>query len=255
MFQAFTLDLKARQLRFELTGTRGPAVVMAQPGEVRPLHVWQIVDLARNRALIVKQALGIHAPLAEKEQDPSTTPTDVFHAVVLANRQLDLLIQQRLSAADVFHQVRQASHYAARLLGQFPAGTVMPPAPAFERGRRPVEVFNRLVECYRRLETITRRSGIETLRVRVSKLEADPDDPVQVSPSDAYNMGVLLVSELAFLHQALGYVDVPSPRLEFGFKLPADVYQQAGVLLAQLTELEGLVDENPGWLDDPRLTR
>lgn len=252
MFQAFTLDLKARQLRFELTGTRGPEVVFSQPLDVRPADVWRVVDLARNRTLIVKQALGIRAAVKERPRDPSTTPTDVFHAVVLANRQLDLLIEQRLSAADVFHQVGQASHYAARLLGQFPGATVMPPAPAFERGKRPVEVFNRLVDCYRRLEKLTRRSGVETLRVQVSKLEANPDDPVQVAPSDSYNVAVLLVSELAYLNQRLGYTDTPAPRLELGFKLPADVYRQAGVLLAQLAELERRVDANPGWLDDPQ---
>jgi len=251
MYQAFTLDLKARQLRFELTGERGPAVVMEQPRDVRPLDVWRVVDLARNRTLVAKQALDVEEVVEEKPQDPSTTPADVFNAIVLATRQLDLLIAQRLSAADVYHQVQQASHYAARLLGQFPDATVMPITPEFEHGKRPVEVFNRLVECYRKVESVTGRSGVETLRVKVSKLETDPDAAVQVAPSDGYNMAVLLVSELAYLHQALGYADVPTPRLDLGFKLPSDVYQRAGVLLAQLTELDRLVKENPGWLNEP----
>jgi len=248
MYQASTLDLKARQLVFELTGERGPAVVMDQPREVRPLNVRRVVDLARNRTLIAKQALGIRKVVEEKPQDPSTTPSDVFNAIVLATRQLDLLIEQRLSAADVYHQVQQATHYAARLLGQFPDAELMPATPEFEHGKRPVEVFNRLVECYRKIERVTKRSGIETLRIRVAKLETDIDDPAQVSPSDGYNMAVLIVSELAYLHQALGYADVPTPRIELGFKLPSDVYQQAGVLLAQLTELDRLVKDNPGWL-------
>ncbi len=248
MFQAFTLYLKAKQLLFEVTGEQEPNGLLHQPGEVRPLHVWRVVGLAFTRTRLVKRELGIDTQAVEKLQDSTKTPTDVFLAILAANRQFDLLLKQRLSTSDVFHQVRQASHYAARLLGQFPGATVMPPTPAFERGKRPVDVYNRLVECYALLHGIAERSGIQTLTLRVSKLNAAIDDPAQVAPSEVYNIAVLLVSELAHLHRALNYFDVPTPALELGFKIPAAVYQQSGVLLAQLADLEPRIDANPDWL-------
>ncbi|MFQ5703615.1 MAG: hypothetical protein ACE5HT_06305 [Gemmatimonadales bacterium] len=250
MFQAFTLYLKAKQLRFELTGAQEQEVLLDQPREVRPFHTWKVVELAYSRTLRVKQTLGIQKRARERVQDSTTTPTDVFRAISAANLQFDLLLKQQLSAADVFRQVTQARHYAARLLGQFPGAEVRPRPRAFEHGRRPVDVYNRLVDCYVHLRNIARNSGIETLNLRVSKLDARVDDPLQVAPSAVYNLAVLLVSELAYLHQALNFKDVPVPSLDLGFKLPADVYWQAGNLLDQLTDLDAHVDANRTWLNN-----
>ncbi len=250
MYQAFTLDLKAGQLLFELTGARETATLLDQPLDVKPLHVWNIIDRAYGRTLAAKRILAIAEPSAERTQDTSASPTDVFIAIQQANRQFDQLLKQRLSARDVFHQVQQATHYAARLIGQFPGATVMPVVPAFERGKRPVDVYNRLVESYDLLRRIADRSGRETLHLRVSRLNASVDDPAQVSPSEAYNVAVLVVSELAYLHQALGYETAPPAARAFGFKLPADVYQQAGLLLIQLTDLDARVDNRPQWLEN-----
>ena len=248
MFQAFTLYLKAKQLLSEITGEQEPNIVLHQPGEVRPLHVWRVVAYAFSRTRLVKRELGIDTEAHETLQDSTKTPTDVFLAIMAANRQFDLLLNRRLSPSDVFHQVRQASLYAADLLAEFPGAEGMPPPPAFERGKRPVDVYNRLVECYAVLHGIAERSGIEILTLRVSKLTAAIDDPAQVAPSEVYNIAVLLVSELAHLHRALDYLDVPRPALELGFKIPADVYQEAGVLLAQLVDLEPRIAANPDWL-------
>ena len=247
-FQAFTLYLKTKQLLFELTGVQEPNIRLRQLPEVRPLHVWRVVGLALTRTRLVKRELRIDTQAHERLQDSTKTPTDVFLAILAANRQLDLLIKERLSTNDVFQQVRQASRYVARLLGQFPDATVRPPTPAFERGKRPIDVYYRLVESYALLHNIAERSGIETLTLQVSKRNTTIDDPAQVQPTDVYNIAVLLVSELGHLHQKLNYRDVPTPALELSSKIPADVYQQAGVLLAQLGDLEQRVYANPDWL-------
>ncbi len=248
IFQAMTLFRKANQLHFELTGESGNELGTNLPAEIRPLHVWLIVNAAYRRILTVKRKLGITEHIEENPQDLSTTPTEVFRAIIQAHRQFDWLLKQRPSTRDVFHQTLLATHFAARLLEQFPGATLMPPTPAFEHGKRPVDVYTRLVACYARIRAIAERSGIEVLKLETPESDAGIDVPAQISPSNVYNIAILVVSELAYLHARLKYSEPPMQAYDPGLKLPAHVYQRAGILLLQLTELEKQVDTRPSWL-------
>ncbi len=68
---------------------------------------------------------------------------------------------------------------------------------------RPVDVYNRLLECYTRLRTVTLQSGMEVLDLRLQPLTSSNGAPSPVEPTEVYNVAVLLVSELAHRHQFL----------------------------------------------------
>lgn len=248
LFQAFTLVREANRLHLELTGEVGTKLrLLRLPPDIRPLHVWAVVDAAYKRILIAKKKLGITTHIEENLQDSSVTPSDVFRAVIQANRQLELLLNQGPTPREVFQQVTLATNYAARLLAQFPGATQIPDAPAFEHGKRPVEVYNRLVTCYARIRAIAERSGIETLTLDIPKLDESIETPTEIKPSDVYNIATLLVSELAYLHVRLKLTRPPVEAYEPDLKVPAHVYQRAGILLLQLSELETRVKANPNW--------
>ncbi len=248
MFQAFTLFLKASELQFELAGTSPVPLQLELPQEVRQLHVWRVLEVAYQRILTVRRELDISDPVVERRQPPSAAPTDVFLAIAQANRQLDQLLSERLAPRDVFYQVKLASNYAVRLLQQFPGARVIPPAPMFERGKRPVDVFNLLLANYEKLQGVAMYSRIETLSLEVTNHDTEWAGQNEVSPSEVYNIAILLVSELAYLHAQLDYSDAPTPARDSGVKVPAHVYQQARILQLQLQELEKLVHKNPDWL-------
>ncbi|MFQ5927298.1 MAG: hypothetical protein ACE5MH_07680 [Terriglobia bacterium] len=251
VFQAMTLFRKANQLHFELTGdvaTELPIQLpMRLPPDIRPFHVWLVVDAAYQRILTVKRTVGITAHIEETAQEPSIRPTAAFRAIVQANRQFDWLLERQPTTRDVFHQVALATHFTARLLEQFPGVTARPAAPAFEHGKRPVDVYNRLLECYARIRAIAERSGIAALKFVGPKPDASMDELAQVDPSDVYDIAILIVSELAYLHAQLKHTEPPLEEYEPGLKLPAHVYQRAGLLLRQLTNLETRVAANPNW--------
>lgn len=255
IFQAITLFRKMNQLSFEMTGDPGPQLVIRlprPPEEIRPYHVWRVVDGAYQHLLALKEQLGITQPIEEKLQDASTTPTDVFHAIAEANRQLALLLKLPPSSGDVFHQVTVATYLAARLLEQFPGATPMPAAPAFEAGKRPVDVYNRLVQCYARVRAIGEQSGVQTMKLEMVDLEATVGGAAQIKPSDVYDMAILLVSELVYLHARVAESEAPAASYEPGLKLPAHAYQRAGLLLRQLRELEEHAAASPDWLTSAR---
>ncbi len=245
IFQAFTLLGKAGQLNHELSSTRPATTQISLPRTILPFHVWTVVNGAYERVRESQRSLDITTPLEERLQPQSVTPSDVFNAIVLANRQLDGLIWREPRSAEVFLLVTEATLRTQRLLRQFDEPMAMPAAPAFEHGKRPAAVYDRLLECFAVVRTIIDRSGIEALQLTTMLPVKQAD--VEIGPSHVFDLGTLIVSELAYLENrlALRGAKVTS---EPGPKLPSHVYQRTGILLRQLKALETHVQGHPNWL-------
>ena len=244
-FQAVTLFLKADRLALELTGSTGLRPEPVPPSNVRPFHIWTLVNAAYARILTVVQELGIPESLSEKRPDPSTTPTDVGRAIVRTNRQLNLLLQRPFFSSDVFQQVSLAIRYATGLLAQFPGTTHIPPAPTLERGKRPTDVFLRLIECYTTLELIAQHANLNILHLD-AKAAREAVKRQIILPSDVYDLATLLVSDLSYLHGSLQNPQPPPASVPYpGRTFPSQVYQHAGLLLNQLKVLEQKVKASP----------
>lgn len=240
-FQALTLFHKANRLAFEQTRKRMDAPEIPQ-GEILPDHVWQVVDAALQRIQRVKSELGIIENSASRVRDADKRPIDVFRTIAQANRQLNLLLERRFSSSDVFKQVTLAMAYSARLLSHFDGTQRIAATPPYQRGKRPVDVYHRLVAILARLQKIAQQSGLAMLTL------SDVNNATEITPSDVYDIASVLVAELAYLHQQLGTVEPPlTPRYP-GRKFPADVYQRAGILEAQLVTLQARVTADPDWL-------
>ena len=237
-FQALTLFHKANRLSFELTRDR--AELPEKPiGAIRLVHVRDVLKAILERLRRVKGVLGSFERSPQRAREPTKTHADVFRSIVQANRQVNLLLNQQFAPSDVFQQVTLAVGYAAQLRTQFP-GTRMPEAPAFERRKRPADVYHRLVECFARVRAVMQHSGMNALTLDLH--------PQTVTPSDVYDIASLLVSELSFLHSHLDGVLAPPDAYYPGRKFSADVYQRAGLLEALLIDLQALVEASPSWL-------
>jgi len=237
-FGALTLFHKVNRLSFDLT--RGRAAPPDRPiGTLRPAHVMAVVDAVLTQLQRVKATLGILESSRSKPRDPTATPSDVFRSIVQANRQVNLLLDRPIAPSDVFQQVTLAVGYAAQLRAGFP-GTRMPEAPPFERRKRPADVYHRLIECFARIRAIMAHSGFRTLT-----LDQHPD---AITPNDVYDIASLIVSELSFLHAQVDDALPPLDPYDPGRKLPAEVYQRAGLLELLLIDLQALVKTSSSWL-------
>ncbi|GKS58580.1 hypothetical protein YTPLAS18_21070 [Nitrospira sp.] len=242
-FQAKTLDQKVARLVGELTERPEPLEEERTPSDIRPLHVWRIVDRSLGRILFLKKELGVTFTNHETMPDLNTNPTQVFIAIGLANKQLNLLLSHQFSPKDVGEQVGLGMRYATKLLEGFSADTTEVPLPSLERGRTPWDAYSRLIDCYMVLGDIARASHIKMLTLDMHNLER-PD----IQPNDVYDLATLIISELAYL-----YSHQPNPiSLEaeplHGPILPSHVYQLAGGLLAQLHALEAQARAHPAAL-------
>lgn len=241
-FQALTLFRKSEQLCFEHVRqhTRPPKRPV---GAIQPSDVLTVVEAAHQQILRVKQKLGIEASPAPTPPDPRRTPTDVFQAIVQANRQLNLLLDHRVTPGDVFEQVTVAIAWTSRLLEHFPEATALPDAPEFEPGKQPVDVYRRLLNCFTHIRRIAEFSGL-----RILQLEEDAAGLNELEPSDVYDIASLVVSELSWLHSRLPDARPPRSVYFMGRRFPSHVFQRAGILERQLLELKDFASRHPDWL-------
>ncbi len=99
-FQALTLFQKASRLCFEFTH-QGHSMPHPPRGNILPGHVWNVVREALDRIECVEQALQMTGyaknPMTHRQDlpppDETKTPTDVFRAIIQANRQLNILLE------------------------------------------------------------------------------------------------------------------------------------------------------------------
>ena len=241
-FQALTLFRKTDRLCFEQLREH-VAMPKVPRGSIHPAEVYAVVERTLTRLRNLKTHIGIAKKSEKPPRDPSKTPTDVFRSIGDANRQLNLLIEKPFSPSDVYQQVTLAVGHASRLLARFPRATRIPAAPPFERRKRTVDVFRRLVGCFARLRRIA-----DSSRLQLLELEVDEASTEILAPSDVYDIASLVVSELAYLHSKLKTSPPPREVFHPGSKFPSHVYQRAGLLESQLVPLEELVRQNPSWL-------
>lgn len=239
-FQAITLFKKANRLGFEITSENAPTP-KSPDEDIQPAHVLTVVDAALDRIQHIQNRLGIAARMVEPTLDDAKTSTDVFCSIVQANRQLNILLSKKFSPSDVYQQVSLAMSYTFRL-ANYLAPTRMPEAPAFAAGKRPADVYRKLLDCFHRIQAIAGISGINMLELAVS-----PADIESAEPSDVYDIASLIVSELAYLHGRLQDARLPYIVHPPGLKFPSHVYQRACLLETQLTGLQSLVQGNPTW--------
>lgn len=158
---------------------------------------------------------------------------DPFNAILNLNRQLSLLLERHISPSDVYQEVTLAIAYSARLLARYPDAIRIPAEPPFEPDKLPRDVYLRLTECLQSIIGIFDRMGLAILKIDASRTELD-----RLQPGDVYLIAAMIVSQLDFLHRHLDITQpLPQP-LYPGLKFPAHTYQRAGILQAQLHQLE-----------------
>ena len=247
-FQALNLFLKANRLSLEITGSVGNQPKIRPASDIRPYHIWMMVNEAYKRILLIKQELGITSQKSENLKASTITMTEAGGAIVAVNRQINLVLERPFTPGDVVHQVNLAIQYAAGLLKQFRGTSPIPDTPPFERGKQPGEAFLRLVDCFDRLESIAKHSDVSVLHFDRTAVNTAVNH-YDFHPSDVYDMATLLVSDLALLHAKIPNLDSPATvPYPSGRIFPSHVYQQAGILYAQLVELEERVKRDPHWL-------
>jgi hypothetical protein len=232
-FQTQSLLRKANQLAQELAGAAPRSPGPTPTGEITADDVYALLDDALAQIRVVAEAIGITERATFEQRVTSIAATGVFLVVIDINRQLNHMLRVPIGDAEVFEEVSGAITSAAGLLATYPGAIPVPEAPPFDGYKRPADVYQRLTECMDAVIRVAPKIGVPVL-----SLSARRNVPDDTSPGHAYDIARFLVADLAAFADARDVprmrVSLPAPKHIF----PTEVYAHAGILLAQLEELE-----------------
>ena len=227
-FQALAVFRKADRLCGEIAGDPVASVPYAPPiQQLQPGDVLKVIEAAGKEIAETKKALGITETADPPARDAAKTPSDVYGMLATVDRQINLLLERPFRPSDCFQQVSLAVAYAARL-------GAAPSESPFVRGKRPADCYERLTGCLELARALVKQAG----HAVIDKAPVAGDASV-VLPSDVDDLATLVVGEMAFLHGVRGNAQAPYPfeGNTPGKKLPSHVWQLAGVLEHQLSQL------------------
>lgn len=240
--QAETLQRKTEQLYFEQSGSHETIEVLLPEGNVRPQHVLAIVNNAKKHVQQIKEQLNIKDTNKVNTSVSPKTPTDAFKSIIQTNRQLNLMLEQKVVPSDVFQRVEESINYLYVLRQQFP-GARMPSMKRLQEGKTPADVYNRLINCFRIQRKIMISSGFSTLNI-----DSGHSAGSNTTPGEVYDITSLVLAEISQAYFTLKNRQLTPGVFYPGLKTPSQVYQLIGVLESQLTELLPLVTRDTNWL-------
>jgi hypothetical protein len=224
-FEAIAAWRKAARLASELgVATSRPVPPSPALRDIRPGHVLQVLDAVVQMLGDIKGRLGINENVVEPGLESSRQPSDVLATIIRINRDLSRSLERPFTPTDVYETVSLASTYASQL------GASVELAP-FERKRKPQHCYEMLATCLTAAAAHVGKKGEQALVKR--------GIPTDVLPGDVYDLAILVLGEVAFLHSLTANAPAVQPfsPIGRGHRLPSDVYQLARTLEKQLTSL------------------
>jgi hypothetical protein len=235
---------KTNQLAFEFTRHMAPDISVPPAKDITNADVLKTLLLVRERVMETKKALGI----TESAKAPPTSPVtydDVFLTLVIADRVTHQCLLTPVGPMLAYQRVTRAVGYTSRLLELFPdVAGIMPPTPPLAHGKIPGDTFFRLYGCLQIIEQIAVKSGLKIMKLDVSAVERE-----KLTPADVQNMAAIIIAELSYIHSFQKSAKPVRQAIYPGRKFPSLVYQRAGILEAQLSDLLKKVTKSPRWLD------
>lgn len=224
-FEALAAWRKVSRLAAEVGADSGHVAPVAPPlAELKPGHVFELLDAVATQLETIKERLGIAERASEAAIETNRQPSDVLVAVIKLNRDLSRSLERAFTPSDVFSTLALASAYASRI-----GGSAEP--AKFERRHQPAHCYQKLESCLTRAVALIAKRGGKALTTR----NAPPD----VLPGDVFDLANIVLGEVAYLHALTP--DAPPVHgfqpVVGGYRLPSHVYQLAATLEAQLGAL------------------
>ncbi|HID00040.1 MAG TPA: hypothetical protein EYP05_01685 [Piscirickettsiaceae bacterium] len=187
---------------------------------VTPSDVYQtMARLERELDLIYKRS-GMDIKDFTPKTYSDKVPSDVFHVVWTISYEMDTILgTQGQTPSDVYRMAVYLEHHAQQLAHKLGYDIEVTPPP-FKPGLRPADVIVKATELFYLIGDMKKRAGIFTAPPPIPPA----NDPV--TPTDVYNLVVVIAPELIELevhHGIREQVLYPAP---FKDKTPSHVYQK-----------------------------
>ncbi len=227
-FQATTLYDKSAQLMFEFTSEQSDEIetLMADAGQQDVLDILILVEKHLDK---VTAAIGGRPSGASLNADRTESIADIFQLIVDLNRKVNNLLDYRYSPSNVHQKVTEAISVASAILGSRGGEKTVFYPDRKQRKKRPRDIYHKIASMYDKMIPIMEQMGKTCLIL--GDMEKTRKD---VLPSDVYDLAVLVVSQLKYMHSLIPDARPIRDSYYPGKVLPSDVYQRLTVLEKQI---------------------
>lgn len=230
-FQAATLYKKTSRLVFEFTNEEVKAANQMKV-DAEPADALMLLQLSEDNLKHVVKKLNIPLSNIVESVDQEATSTQVFQNIVDLNRRVNDLLDLRFSPANVHQKITEAIAIATAILeSNKDAILVFYPNP-LERNIRAQDIYTKMVIMYDSMRPI-----MEHYDKKCLTLEEYEKNRVNVLPSDVYDLAVMFVSQLHYMHSLIPEVTKIKNSYYPGKVISADVYQRLSILEKQMMEV------------------
>jgi hypothetical protein len=238
-YQALTFYHKSDRMCFDHTGDVGPIPPKGKSGEIDYQDIHDVIEGALKRIRCVRPALEISNFPKTNTFLRSDDPSEIYKKILRSNRQINILLDNPYVPSTVYMRVQLAiAHGKALLRIRYPA-SLIPTKPPFMKNKRPVDVYEQLLNCFAQVKEIYRHLGDEIINYEVE------DIGPYIVPGDVFDLASLLVSEVQFIRQRLlekNQIEPLDPIAYPGRKAPSHVYQNGKYLEVILKTIQTQLD-------------
>ena len=229
-YMAQTLYKKTNALAREITGIPAVALPPVPVGEISEADAFALVNVAHNQLKAI--ALRLRAPVASDPiVDLSSRPEVVMATMVMASRQLNVMLHSEFRHSDIYQQIEQAVLLAGQLTGDYP------PLPPLEAGKSTVDVYGQMVDCLDLMRQLAAANDLPALRLNFRRERRRRDATV----ADLYGLSTVLAADLGWLVPRLRVADAGetpvSPYVRPTPIFPSHTYRLTLMLASQLRVL------------------
>ena len=229
-FQAETVLKKSIQLQFELFGKKSEIISSSDVSKINPFEVYKMVNSSLGIILSLKEALNVKKLNREVLSDASSTQTNVFREIFTINQLLNQLMSKPVSPSDVYMRVTESIHHAVKIIrAGKKAVSGLPQPDDFQEGKKPRDVYKRLLKCYKTVQQIAVNK-----KMKMMEFSPPADYVEKVLPEDVYDLASIVLSEVVYLHSQTPGAENAVPVYFPGLKFPSHVFQRVSILEKQL---------------------
>lgn len=243
LFQSTSIYNKTSRLAFQYTRSSYQLISMNYENKSNMEHIWQILHKTLLILYRLQPILDIRQPLVVKTPSKPVSLTDMSSQLIQLNQLMDDMGWVQASPSETYSVLTKAVELAAALNAHSPLPQTIPNPPAFERGKTPAQVYRRLLTIMDMLNQISDKQQIPSIKIHVYSFK-----DIDVNPSDVNDMTHFIIARLEIFYSLINPKVTGFDVYYYGWKLPSDIYQRAGILKRQIKHLDDTINKYPSWL-------
>lgn len=245
-FQALRFLQKINLLDSELSETENTnsAQLYLPDINIQPNDVYNKVDQANVVIDKIINDIKISNITKINKADKNTTPSDVYNNLLLNNQNINLLLDQKSSVADIYEISTLSMIYTGEIINTLKKQKHFLQENDHYKNKTLNDVITQQIEIINILKNIDKKVGLNMLSITTTTCKN-----IDATANDSLDLSYLILSEIAYIAQIKNISLKDVTTYYPGKKIPSEVYARNELLIRNLSSILKYVEKHPDWIN------